>query len=468
MAGSRKSWVTKTDVSRYVRCPYSYYLLYKGEVTFEETIDPFSQRLVAEGIAFQDGIEAKAPQIVVSPDQYPQLDLRILNTPTMQNDDLRIKGRPDGIDTAHGALFPIEIKSHQKVELLDELELAFYWLLLEPQRTRDDVTPRGLLILRRDGQPVPVEVEISERRIDRVLELIDEVRKVRRTGVEPQICRCNICGNLRRAEVRKSVAKRKHVSSLYGVGPKYSAALESMGHKTYPSLLKCDPVALSEAFKAAGHLSVSPKVVSTWQHHARSLHTAKPVLIEPVEVLDLDLGYIALDLEYDPIIWLIGLCVVEGDERVPMYLWANDRKQELANLLKLADVLNNYAGLPVVTWGGSGADLPRIRRAVKDHNIADRFASLDHLHRDLYQWANRNIRLPIPDLSIKSVGDYFGYPRISEGIDGFAAMFMYQQYVRTKKQALRDELLDYNRDDVDSLIHVVTSLQELTGGQSDH
>ena len=46
MANSRKHWVMKTDMGRYVRCPYSYWLICTGEKTFEVTLDDFGQQAV--------------------------------------------------------------------------------------------------------------------------------------------------------------------------------------------------------------------------------------------------------------------------------------------------------------------------------------------------------------------------------------------------------------------------------------
>jgi len=99
---------------------------------------------------------------------------------------------------------------HKSVTPYDELELAFYWLLLAPQRTRQD-EPRGIVVLRRDGLPVSVEVKIGTPPIKRVFQLLEEVRAARETRVTPRICGCNVCANVRKQEVRSYAAEHRDV-----------------------------------------------------------------------------------------------------------------------------------------------------------------------------------------------------------------------------------------------------------------
>ena len=190
-----RTWVSKTAMARFVRCPYAFWLVDSGQVRIEDTIDEFQVRLMTEGKEFQGLVEAAATPISVGAEGLKALLMQegaILNTPDFRNDRLRIFGRPDGIDARSGALIPIEVKSHRDVQSLDELELAFYWLLLEPYRTRLDAETEGLLIIRREGRPARVNVPITADRMERVMALLPEVRKARRYGVQPQICGCRV------------------------------------------------------------------------------------------------------------------------------------------------------------------------------------------------------------------------------------------------------------------------------------
>jgi hypothetical protein len=96
-----------------------------------------------------DQVESGAVQLDVAPRDLPEVldrDVIVYNVPDYRNNGLQIHGRPDGIDGAEGALIPIEMKSHRDVQRTDELELVFYWMLLDPFRTRDPGKPRGYII----------------------------------------------------------------------------------------------------------------------------------------------------------------------------------------------------------------------------------------------------------------------------------------------------------------------------------
>jgi len=108
-------------------------------------------------------------------------------------------------------MVPIEFKMHRDVSVMDELELAFYWLLLSPRRTRED-EPRGIVVLCREGMPVSVDVMIAPDRIKRVVELLAKVRAARKERVAPRICGCNVCAKVRREEVRAYTAEHKNLT----------------------------------------------------------------------------------------------------------------------------------------------------------------------------------------------------------------------------------------------------------------
>lgn len=133
-----------------------------------------------------------------------------------------IFGRPDGVRTAHGALLPIETNSHREVTRLDELELTFYWLLLETVRTRKDAPPLGYVIARVDGRPEIVEIPLKPKRFDEVLDTLAAIRKARRVGVAPRICGCPV---YKSSEVRRGNSLRHHGRQGPVSHPRYRAPL---------------------------------------------------------------------------------------------------------------------------------------------------------------------------------------------------------------------------------------------------
>lgn len=462
------SWVSKTDLIRFVRCPYSFWLLDTGKITLGDTIDEFQAGLLRKGIEFQIMVESAARPVEIGPGELPDLlqtDATLLRVPTFENSKLRIYGQPDGIEAEGGALIPVEVKAHKGVQATDELELAFYWMVLEPHRTRTDVEPRGMLMLRLDDMHSEiVEVPIKPHRFDEVERLLKEVRHARRYGVQPRICGCIVCRDLRGDEVLAVTLKRKDLTLIFNIGRPRARVLEDIGIATYDDLLACDPQTLVHAMhERRQYISVAE--VDRWKQHAQVWATGEPVCFgsEPC-VGD---AFIALDLEYDPMggrIWLIGLCVVHGEDREYVLLWADDDDAERANLRQLAKIVADHPGLPVITWSGESADIPQLKNAAKRLGLQG-LAPLFERHSDLFAYARSYVRLPIPGLDLKSVTRYFGLARTSVIRDGVHAQSAYLTYLRTRsestKRKLRGTLLDYSRDDVDGLIGVAQRIRTL-------
>lgn len=94
-----KSWVSKTDMVRYVRCPYAFWLVDSGQVKLEDAISPLAANLMAAGIAFQQDVEAAAAPLPLPPSDMSSLfertDLVLTGPlPLFMNRDLRIRGVP--------------------------------------------------------------------------------------------------------------------------------------------------------------------------------------------------------------------------------------------------------------------------------------------------------------------------------------------------------------------------------------
>ena len=353
---ARGLWVSKTDLSRWYRCPYAFWLLESGQMIFEETVGPFQMSLIHAGQDYQELVEQSATPVAVNPAELPALletDATILGTPLFENKQLKLRGCPDGIDAARGALYPIEIKSHRAPTHLDRLELAFYWLLLQPHRTRP-AAPAGVLILRRGGKPVRVDVPVTSRLLDEAQRMIGEVRSARKNGVIPRVCGCLVCSRARRAEVIQSVTERKDVSMILGVGRVYSAALEAAGYATWDALTSRDPQAVARALTEAGARGCGPVKVADWQLHARALASGLPEF-RPGAQWPITGPYIAVDLEYDVTpgndhIWLTGAAVIYPDGADHHSWWADTPQEEREALTGLAALLDQHPGLRVVTW----------------------------------------------------------------------------------------------------------------------
>ncbi len=468
---AKNHWVSKTQFLLYLRCPYAFFQIDAGYLPAAAMVDELGEQLIEEGIEFEQGVTATVAPLPAGVD-FDQLltgEAPFYGVPVLRDQKREIFGRPDGIDPAGGALIPIEIKSHKDIERKDLWELAFYWMLLEPYRARDqrDAEPRGRLILRRDGLPVEVPVNLEPDHFSRVRVTLQLIRSARYYGVKPRVCNCPACSGPLREQIAEATRINKDLSMIWGVGRHYAPALEDLGLSNYDALAGCDPELVVERFRERGYF-VSVEMVELWRRHARAYNQAAPVVFGPAPpVAD---KFIALDLEYDDPghIWLIGVLIDEGPghERERAFLWADTPEQEKQNLCALAELLQRHKALPVITWNGTGADVPRLQKRSAHHDLGDTLQPVLSRHVDLYACARNSFRLPIPMLKLDPVASYFGAPTTSTNVNsGLQARMLFAAYLDSRdpceREQIRRDLLDYNRDDLDQLAAVLQAIQRL-------
>lgn len=456
--GRGVTWVSKTHVTSFLRCPYAFYQVDSGALSPTDAIDALGERLIEEGLEFEQSITAQAVPLP------PEIDLttaflgqgRIHGLPLLQNEPLRLCGIPDAVDARGGELIPIEIKSHRDLRRTDELELAFYWRVLEPYRTVANPEPRGILILRQDGGAQEVEVQLSPERFAELDTVIDQVREARKNGVRPRICGCTVCSGPLRDQIARQTWAGRDLTLIWGIARKIAVHLEDLGIADFDALDDHDPATLAGNL-VTRRVNVSTDMVKGWSQHARSYREGRAVMFGAPPTLDE--SFIALDLEYDSAVWLTGALVCDHDRREHNYFWADTPDDEEEALLALEAMLATYPDLPVVTWSGTSADLPQLRYAAARHNLLHVFTDVDRRHLDLYQHAIHSMRIPHPELSLKAVADYFGIPKVSNITNGLEAGFLYAQYRHTQdpveRQRRQAELVAYNRDDLEATAAMV-------------
>ena len=250
---SERSWVSKSDVTGYLRCPYAWWLLDTRQITRDEAMPPFVAELAAVGVDFETRATAGAQPVTIPPGTEKEFfrgERTVYLPPSsrlFRNEPLRLRGRPDGVVSAGGVVEPIEIKSHRRVRESDVIELAFYWRLLEPLRSVDAV-PAGWVFLRSpDGSVTEQRMAIPAGVFAQLDAAIRGVRQARINGVpEDRFCRCAVCGGIKRDEVRRRAISAQDVSTVIGVGRSYGAALRACGVDRWPSLLAADPDVLAD------------------------------------------------------------------------------------------------------------------------------------------------------------------------------------------------------------------------------
>jgi hypothetical protein len=110
--------------------------------------------------------------------------------------------------------------------------------------------------------------------------------------------------------------------------------------------------------------------------------------------------------------------------------------------------------------------MPALRKAAARAGDKGLLGQLTARHIDLYLWALQNILLPMSGLGLKEVGEYFGIARESGVTSGLAAEDIWRRYQRNGDQELRAELVSYNLDDLQSLVHATEYLRAHAAGHS--
>lgn len=467
-------WVTKTDVRRYKVCPYAFWLIDSGAVDLDELLGTGDAVAELERINSGEGFERDVlDRIDVLPEGVKPEDVGVrylYGGPTVTNEDLSIAGRPDGIDLKYHA--PIEIKAHSIPTPLDELELAFYWKLLDPQRKTHDVEPFGYLQLRsksRKHDGCMVRVLLRDQLFAEIDRLIAGVRRARQTGVRPRACYCFVCQT--RTEVQAIIEEGCDVRLIWGVGRQHAETLYALDVTTIEALAAADLDELVERMHELRGNSVSVRNVVSWQHHARSLLLREPVRFRAgcIEAST----YIVLDLEYDPMgggiygdgIWLYGALYHDANGNEELFQrWTPTRRESIAALRALSTFIAKYPNAPIVTYSGTAADLPQLRGAARGLKT-DVVEQIETRHVDVMQLIAGSVRFPTYDLGLKSLGDVLQFERKSNIRNGLEAMMLFEKWRHTKsvrmKAMHRSALLRYNHEDLAAAVVVIEHLRTL-------
>lgn len=252
---------------------------------------------------------------------------------------------------------------------------------------------------------------------------------------------------------------------LFEMGRGRAAAFEEIGIRKRDDLDTCDVQSVAANLRAIG-TRISPTQIEQMRFHAQSYREERAILFaSPPEIGD---SFFALDLEYDlfkPRIWLMGLYVVTKGEHEHLALWADDAPEERSNLERLAELLDEHPELPVITWGGASADLPQLKGACTRLDVDHLTEELDARHIDVFAHARRGLRLPIPELGLGEVAAFFGAKKNSAVRNGREAQALYSRYLTRYSPRVRgiikNELITYNRDDLDALLATVRAVQGL-------
>jgi predicted RecB family nuclease len=458
----RRRWISKQDLVEYLRCKYRVFLSFSTGIpipVMKETA--LLQLMIEKGLEFESGVVKDIqPREVHTREAIEPLEKEavVVQIPEIfRNHELGIQGIPDLINTEKGKFIPIEIKNHKEVTDTDELELAFYWLLLDPLRKKR-TRPKGYIALN-TGEVA--EVKLTKEHLWDIEFYLDDLRKLSKTEVKPVLSsECKQCKLSR--DCRDEVARSGGLSIIYNISYARERQFQDIGIDNISKLMQANEEEVNSKLIARFGNTPGVDEIRRMKCHASSISSGKPFFFGDKEQARniATSPFLVLDLEYDVegLIWLVGVAIRTGKETTYQQYFAekSNLDEERRILLSLINIIERRKSHRVFTYSGTSADIPQLRAAWLRQGLPGR--PLSHLmerHVDAYQFVQRNFRFPMKSLGLDGMEDYLGIHRSSGISGGLEAVALYKRYVRTKDNAIKEQLLDYNREDIDSTLEII-------------
>jgi predicted RecB family nuclease len=288
-------------------------------------------------------------------------------------------------------------------------------------------------------------------------ELVKGIVAARLNGVPPRVCQCVVCSDAARPKIRQRALDAKDLTAISGIGWKRARALAAKGYCTHDQLRNAPPGEFSLAHRS----------------HAQSYEEQRPVAFARARCDVASMAdYVVMDLEYDNVasqIWMFGCCVVRGGTRRSSTLWVGAKEQEALSLQKFLQGLKDLAPLPILTFSGTNADFPELRKAAQRHQLDRELAALEPRHVDLRSEMMSTVRLPIPHMGLKDLGSYWGIRSRSPVAGGAHALELFHQYGKMapgeERALLRRQLHAYVRDDLRATAISLRKYQRMMAGK---
>lgn len=346
---------------------------------------------------------------------------------------------------------PVEIKGHKTVQKKDVLQVAAYALILG-EVLGEACGQAGVWL--NTGKTAAVDVGKGLSDLQTVMRRMEAIRS-RKAGTEPIWCAaCPACPWI--AHCKRDWNRLGHLSLLPGGGKGTVEKLYSCGIRTVSELAGADPKPLARKAKMT-----EAAVLRLW-HHARARVEGRPI---PVKRAQFPSGgpIVFYDIEtFGGRTFLHGLIRVDGGKREERFFFADsleDAGEAWRQLLEFVDqdkdgVVYCWAdyerGCAEKTWKEFGGD-------------KGAFGSFMGRLTDQCAWTKEHFAFPTRGYSIKEVAPSLGFHWKAEDAGGLNCEAWYGEWLRTGEPALKDKILEYNRDDVLAMEVIFNSLKRLSG-----
>ena len=358
-----------------------------------------------------------------------------------------------------------------------ELQLATYGWLYEQTFGEP---PVALQVHSGAGVIVDIPYEGGEAALE-TLERILRDRLADEEPAEPVAWgKCSGCGFFDRCWPR--AVERRSVGLLPWAGTGLIGELERRGTETIDQLLEhYDAESLAELERPWGKKTkavgdAAPRILAG----ARALAEDRPIVLKPPAIPEHP-NYVMFDLEGLP---------PQLDELEKIYLWGmqvfgerpgefraatagfgrdGDREGWFAFLAEAAQIFAEHGDIPFVHW--ASYELTKINLYLDRYGDRDGIAARVKANLlDLLPITYESVALPLSSYGLKEIEQLAGYERQLEESGGEWSMARYIEATETADEAARaaimDEILAYNREDLEATWAVMCWLRALAADAS--
>lgn len=453
--------ITATHIFQYINCPHWPY--YDWHATEEEK-KYCRESTEGERLRWEDGIMLEKEYVQTLSQGSDVVDLSASSheqafAATVEamrtgaawiyqgmivRDDLL--GRPDLLCRVPGAsvygdwsYIPIDVKSSHELQKYQKLQLAFYSYILS--HVQGAVVAQAAIVnvdhVQLGFDPLLIQ--------DEMLELVNTLRAVR-DGQKPEAVLRKACfdtgvwGDL----CKKNAQDTQDIALLYNVDVRRLAALRSLGVKTVADAAVMDTQALEGAVKG---LTLHGLEVAKLQ--AQSLLNNRVIIREPITVIPQGLE-IHFDIESDPPNdrdYLYGILIRTpvGDEYRAFVARGPDGEKKMWN-----EFLDWIASLPPLYTVYHFAPYEKTRLAVLEqrYGMDERLNPFRSRMVDLKDSLRHTVTFPLHFYGLKYIAKFLGFSWRSQVKGGGASVDAYEKYIQTQDEAILNDIILYNEDDV--------------------
>lgn len=257
--------------------------------------------------------------------------------------------------------------------------------------------------------------------------------------------------------------KENPLQKLRRVGYYRSETLNKMGVKTIEDLANMK--GLKGTVRSINGITIDKLVSIAKDYLNHKIGLKKGVSVEIARSkFDFD-DEVYLDIETtglssDSQIWLIGL-LFKSSNKLKL-LFAHEPGEEKEILKRYLKEISKVNG-EIVTFSGHNFDKELIKARLRNYKLW--YDSSEPHFIDLLNLIRSSLLIPARN-DLKSMAAWMGYNFKHPELSGSQMPSLYNEYLFTQDKDLLDRLLEYNEDDIRSLMHVVNFIRISLSGQS--